>query len=130
MLRWGKDSSGLAAQGESHPGVRLRGCVNGVVGVVGNAMRKPLSRVREEGRFSPSVGLRSSLWENPILMMGLLSSRLREGSAPNTSDGSIGRRRVNGNQRCSPLGPAEEFCDTPERRASDRKYELPRDGGS
>jgi hypothetical protein len=74
-------------------------------------MRKPRSSVREVGLFSPSGGLRSSLWENPILMMGLL---VREGSAPNTSDGSIGLRRVNGNQRCSPLGPAEEFCDTPE----------------
>ena len=114
MFREGKDSGGPAVQGESHPGVRPCESVNGGAGVVGKIMRKPRSGERGEAcseLFSPRVGLRPSLWENPSWMVGL---RVREGSGPSSSDGNVGRRRVNGNQRCSPLRPAEEFCDTSE----------------
>ena len=54
-----------------------------------------------------------------------------DGSAPNSSDPGIGRRRVNGNQRCSLLGPTGVLYDpTSERRASAGPREPPGDGGS
>jgi hypothetical protein len=55
------------------------------------------------------------------------------GSAPNRSDASSGRRRVNGNQRCSPppLVPTGEVYDAmSEVHASVGPRELPGDEGS
>jgi len=65
-------------------------------------------------------------------MLDRFSSRaVDDGPAANSSGPSIGRRRVNGNQRCSPLGPAEaSFNATSERRASVGPREPPGDGGS
>jgi hypothetical protein len=142
ILRCESDSSGLAAQGESHPGVRLCESVYGIAGVVGIVIRKPRSLARGVRIWSiapPSVGLRSPLRANPARregdrrMLGLFSSRtVVEGSAPNRSDASIGRRRVNGNQRCSPvLVPIGELYDaTSKRWASAGPREPPGDGGS
>jgi hypothetical protein len=49
----------------------------------------------------------------------------------NKSDPSIGRRRVNGNQQCSPLGPVEaSFDTTSEKQALVGPREPPGDGGS
>jgi len=127
MFRWEKESGDLATQGESHPGVRLCESVYGMAGLVGIAMRSPRSRARGEvaaaacsGFFPPpsAAGLQSSLRANAEVviegvrkMLDRFSGRGVEGSAPNKSDASIGRRRVNGNQRCSPLGPAGNWYD-------------------
>ena len=70
---------------------------------------------------------RSSLRANPVAregdrrMLDRFSSRTvdDDGSAAKKSDPSIGRRRVNGNQRCSLLGPEEaSFNATSERQTS------------
>ena len=127
MFRWDRDSSGLAAHGESHPGVRLRVGACGVAGGEGIAMRSPQSRVRERGcsgLFATGIGLQTPSSGSPegdvVTVTGFSSSR-EVVALP--SRASVGRRRVNGNQRCStsPDGPVEEeSCErTSERRASD-----------
>jgi len=126
MFRWEKESGDLATQGESHPGLRLCESVYGMAGLAGIAMRSPRSRARGEVAATAAAcsccwffRLKSSLRANTEVviegvrkMLDRFSGRGVEGSAPpNKSDASIGRRRVNGNQRCSPLGPAGNWYD-------------------
>ena len=126
MFRCDSDSSGLGTHGESHPGVRLRVRACGVAGGEGIAMRSPQSRARERdcsGLFTSGIGVQmppSGSMEGDIVRAGGFSSS-REAEVL-SSGTSVGRRRVNGNQRCSttPDGPDEESsCEgTSERRAS------------
>ena len=104
--------------------------------MMGGFMRSPQSRARERERsgiFPSTVGVPTPPSETDVVRVAGCFSCWVTGALPlGTSGASVGRRRVNGNQRCSPPPDAEESsCEaTSERRASEKPREPPGEGSA